>query len=190
MKKNTAKLVISVTVGAIGGYAVFYYFFIELISLFFTGGILTTAISVLCLLLCILGLSALIYLLLTRRIKKQVLWLLVAAYICVVLIVLFGRHAIGRVFIWNPIRGITALSDWEMVLQSTLNFVLFIPVGYFFRKLNVCKTAVIGLILSIALELMQVVTVRGMFDTFDILLYVLGMVLGSILFRKWEFEVI
>ena len=190
MKKNKVKTALSVLLGAAGGYALYYWVVMEIIARWCTTGALYVILSVLCLSMCVIGLSALIYLLLSGRIKKQVLWLLIAAYFGALAIILFGRSALGGVFEWNPLAGILDLADAEMRWQSILNFAAFLPMGYFFRKLNAKQTLLWSVALSVALELLQALTMRGMFDTFDIILYVLGINLGAIVFRKWKFEVV
>ncbi|NLU24494.1 MAG: VanZ family protein [Clostridiales bacterium] len=190
MKQNAVKVICSFIFGAILGYLLYYYVMMDVLSVFFGGGAFYVIVSLLCLLLCVGGCSAVFYLLLTGRIKKWMLWLLFAAYFCAAVIALFGRRSMGRVFIWNPLTGIRDLHNLEMQLQSLLNLLLFIPVGYFFRNSGIKQSLLAGFLLAVSVELLQVAVMRGMFDTFDIILYVIGFFLGVLLFKKWKIKVV
>ena len=189
MRHRDMKAVISILLGAGLGYALYYFFLMDLVAMLFSGAVYLP-VTLLCLVMCVAGLSAFFYLLLARRIKKWVLVLLIAAYLCALALILFGRHATGGVFVWNPLVGLRELSDWEMRMQSILNFAAFLPMGFFFRRKNGGQTLLWSVVLAAALELAQALTMRGMFDTFDIILYVLGINLGAALFRHWRFEIV
>ena len=46
-----------------------------------------------------------------------------------------------------------------------------------------------ALIISIGIEAVQYVTMRGIFDTLDIILYMLGIGLGAIIFCKLKLKI-
>lgn len=77
-------------------------------------------------------------------------------------------------------------SNWEMALQSIMNLAMFIPMGYFVRKLKYSKLFIFSIIIPLAIELIQVATNRGFFDVFDILLYFIGINIGYFIFKKWQ----
>jgi glycopeptide antibiotics resistance protein len=190
MKQNTAKILGSILSGIVLGYLLYYFVFMEIASVFFGGGIFYIAISVLGLFLCIAGCSVVIYMFLAKKVKRSLLWLIAIAYLCALLITLFGRPATTRVFIWNPLDAIRDLTSVDMLLASIMNLVIFIPVGLFFRNLSP-RIAFLGCILiPITVEFVQVLTMRGMFDTFDIFLYFVGLGVGTLVFKRWKIELV
>ncbi len=69
------------------------------------------------------------------------------------------------------------------------NVLLFIPLGYIvgnlkIRKINIVIKIMIGILIIIALELIQYFTKLGVFDFVDILLNTIGYLIGLILKRK------
>ena len=67
------------------------------------------------------------------------------------------------------------------------NIILFIPIGLLVPEVTDCrklwKTAGIGLGFSLFVEIIQLITSRGCFDCDDIILNVLGCVIGYWLYR-------
>lgn len=188
MKKH-AKLLISLLLGAVLGYLLYYYFFMDVVVLFFSSGFFYLAISIIVLLMSIVGCSALISMILQRRISRWMLALLMAAYIVAMLIILFARQSVGRIAVWNPLTGLSEMNDLEMLAESALNLILFIPAGFFLRNMKTNRAAILTLAVAIGIEVIQYVTMRGIFDTLDIILYVLGMAMGTIIFRKINLRV-
>lgn len=133
MKKITKQL-ISLLAGGIIGYLLYYHFFMEVLVLFFTSGFLYMAVSALFLLLSIVGCAAIIYLLLEKRVSRWMLVLLSVTYFIALFIILFCRHRVGRIAILNPLVGLSQLGNWEMLMQSLLNLLMFLPMGFFFRN--------------------------------------------------------
>ena len=60
---------------------------------------------------------------------------------------------------------------------------MFLPMGFFFRNRKPWQVPLGALGISLFIEGMQYLTMRGMFDTLDILLYIPGISLGALLFR-------
>lgn len=182
MKKYQKQLA-SLLAGAVLGYLVYYHFFMEVLILFFTSGFLYMAVSALFLLLSIVGCAAIIYLLLEKRVSRWMLVLLGVTYFIALFIILFCRHRVGRIAILNPLVGLSQLGNWEMLMQSLLNLLMFLPMGFFFRNRKPWQVLLGALGISLFIEGMQYLTMRGMFDTLDILLYIPGISLGALLFR-------
>ena len=182
MKKYQKQLV-SLLAGAVLGYLVYYHFFMEVLILFFTSGFLYMSVSALFLLLSIVGCAAIIYLLLEKRVSRWMLVLLGVTYFIALFIILFCRHRVGRIAILNPLVGLSQLGNWEMLMQSLLNLLMFLPMGFFFRNRKPWQVPLGALGISLFIEGMQYLTMRGMFDTLDILLYIPGISLGALLFR-------
>jgi glycopeptide antibiotics resistance protein len=67
--------------------------------------------------------------------------------------------------------------------QALLNIVLFVPYGVFLKigRKNLGISALIGFASSLAIEVVEYVTGRGIFDVDDIILNTLGAVLGYLL---------
>ena len=98
-------------------------------------------------------------------------------------IILFCRHRVGRIAILDPLVVLSQLGNWEMLMQSLLNLLMFLPMGFFFRNRKPWQVPLGALGISLFIEGMQYLTMRGMFDTLDILLYIPGISLGALLFR-------
>ena len=184
MKKITKQL-ISLLAGGIIGYLLYYHFFMEVLVLFFTSGFLYMAVSALFLLLSIVGCAAIIYLLLEKRVSRWMLVLLSVTYFIALFIILFCRHRVGRIAILDPLVGLSQLGNWEMLMQSLLNLLM----GFFFRNRKPWQVLLGALGISLFIEGMQYLTMRGMFDTLDILLYMLGINLGALLFRLLRLKI-
>lgn len=190
MKKRSISTLISIISGCVIGYLLYYYLLMELLSIFFGGGMFYYIISIICLLISIVGCSALVFLILTNCIKRSVLRVLFVAYFCIFFIALFARPSTHRIFIFNPLEGIRALTEIDMVLQSILNIAIFIPLGFFAKKWRFSKILMYTLSVSLGVELVQVIFKLGVFDTFDMLLYAVGLIFGTYLFKLWNFSVV
>lgn len=109
------------------------------------------------------------------------------AYFMFLFVVLFAKFSVGRFLILNPLTGfIDAFSNVEMLTQSFLNFIVFIPIGYFFTKNSRTKTLLIAIIISVSIETLQYIFALGFCDTFDMILYSAGMLIGRTLFKKFK----
>ncbi len=174
--------------GAIIGYLLYYFAIMEAIPLFIeSSGIKYVAISILALVISIAGCIAALGLIINRKVNKQLFFILCAAYFAVLFAVLFLRFSMERVFIFNPLISlIDTFSNREMALQSIMNLAVFIPMGYFVRKLTYSKLFIFSIAIPLAIELIQVATRRGFFDVFDILLYFIGINIGYFIFKKWQ----
>lgn len=187
--KKYQKQLLSLLAGAVLGYLVYYFFLINTLSLFFTTGLLSIVSSALFLLLSIVGCAAILYLLLEKRVSRWMLVLLSVTYFIALFIILFCRHRVGRIAILDPLVGLSQLGDWEMLMQSLLNLLMFLPMGFFFRNRKPWQVLLGALGISLFIEGMQYLTMRGMFDTLDILLYILGISLGALLFRLLRLKI-
>lgn len=187
--KKQHKPLISILLGAVLGYLLYYYLFMDVVVLYFSSGFFYLAISIIVLLVSIVGCSALISMILQRRISRWMLTFLMAAYTVAMLIILFARQSVGRIAVWNPLTGLSEMNDLEMLAESVLNLILFIPAGFFLRNMKTNRAVILTLAVAIGIEVIQYVTMRGIFDTLDIILYVLGMAIGIIIFRKINLQV-
>ena len=188
MKKYQKQLV-SLLAGAVLGYLLYYHFFMDVILLIAHEGFLYMIINIAMLLLSIVGCAAIIYLLLENRVSRWMLVLLSVTYFIALFIILFCRHRVGRIAILDPLVGLSQLGDWEMLMQSLLNLLMFLPMGFFLRNRKPWQVLLGALGISLFIEGMQYLTMRGMFDTLDILLYILGISLGALLFRLLRLKI-
>lgn len=189
--KNGKKLLKNfaiILLGSIIGYLLYYFVIMEAIPLFVeSSGRKYTVISILALIISIAGCMAALSLIINRKVNKQLFFMICVAYFAVLFTALFLRSSIERVFIFNPLTGfIDTFSNWEMALQSIMNLAVFIPMGYFVRKLKYSKLLIFSIVIPLAIELIQVATMRGFFDVFDILLYFIGINIGYFIFKKWQ----
>lgn len=174
--------------GAVIGYLLYYSVLMETIPLLVeSSGIKYIAISIFALVISVAGCIAVLSLIINRKINKLLFFTICIAYFAVLFAALFLRSSIERVFLFNPLTGlIDTFSNREMALQSIINLALFIPMGYFVRKLKYSKLFIFSIGIPLAIELIQVATRRGFFDVFDILLYFIGINIGYFIFKKWQ----
>lgn len=191
LMKNGKKLLKNSAIallGAIIGYLLYYFIIMEAVPLFIeSSGIKYIAVSILALVISIAGCIAALSLIINRKINKYLFFIICAAYFAVLFAVLFLRFSIERVFIFNPLIGLTdTFSNREMAIQSFMNLAIFIPMGYFVRKLKYSKLFIFSIVIPLVIELVQVAAKRGFFDVFDILLYFIGINIGYFIFKKWK----
>ncbi len=190
MSKEKKVFLLSLLVGIPAGYALYYFFVMEVLTLLFGGGWLYLPLCLVSLAVSAVGSCALLYLLQTGTVKRCVVRFLSVAYFALLLPALFLREAPLRVFIWNPLVGLRDLGDWEMCLQSALNLLMFIPLGYFIHRWPRRRILLFLAVVPLGIELLQALSMRGMLDTFDALLYILGITLGVLLFRRFPLRVV
>ena len=174
---------ISVVAGGVLGYLLYYYFFIEILAIFFTDGLAYVLVSLAFLAMSIGGCISVLYVILSGDTPRWMLYLFAAAYLIAMAMILFARSTIGHIAILNPLVGLADCRDLEMLVQSALNLIVFIPLGYIFRNKSFWTTLCSSAVIAVAIEMLQYLTMRGMLDTFDMILYVLGMMLGAWVFR-------
>lgn len=96
-------------------------------------------------------------------------------------------HAL-KLFLKNmntaPSRGLGFLEG------AVLNLLMFVPVGYLvpvlWNRMNTLwKVLLFGFGLSLGVELLQLATLRGMFDLDDLMNNTIGAVVGWACYRRW-----
>lgn len=105
---------------------------------------------------------------------------------------LSGRGGQSNSGVYNIIPFSTIISGDRLRLEAFENYLLFVPFGVllpiawkYFR--GAFRTSVAGLILSVAIELLQIVTAKGLFDIDDIILNTFGTFTGYILFAGFYY---
>lgn len=188
--KNGKKLLKNFAIalfGVIIGYLLYYFVIMEAVPLFVgSSGIKYFAVSIMALVISVAGCIAVLSWIINKKINKLLFIIICVAYFAVLFVVLFIRFSGERVFIFNPLTSlIDTFSSLEMALQSIINLAMFIPMGYFVRKLKYSKLLIFSVVIPLAIELIQGATMRGIFDTFDIILYFIGINIGYYIFKKW-----
>ncbi|MGC2872478.1 VanZ family protein [Ihubacter sp. mB4P-1] len=188
---NFKKVLTIIITSIVLGYLMHYYVFCELLTRFVsTNNLLYFPAMWFSLFFCITCFAILAVILLQHKISKYLYYTLITLYILLLVIAIFGRSAMQTVFVWNPMDSIFDLRDPEMKLQSLLNFLCFIPMGYFFRRLKLSFVFCGATVLAFFLEIVQALTARGIFDTFDIILYVAGICVGYGISRLLKLELL
>lgn len=189
--KKIAKGVLKTAAGILIGYLLYYNILMEIIPVFISGELLYIIVSIAALLGSIGGSIALIELISSRKIKKPLFIMLCAVYFIAVGCVLFLRPSLERVFVFNPLTGIFDMfRDSQAALQALMNLLLFIPSGYFLKKLKPTSAFAVSILISAIIELIQVISMRGFFDTFDILLYIAGFLIGRFIFKRLKVQIV
>ena len=98
---------------------------------------------------------------------------------------------------FNPFWHYKAFSQGKLLLlpEAVMNVLVFIPIGFAlcltFRRIRWWQTVVIGMALSVGIELLQLVFKRGCADIDDVIHNTLGCVVGCGLYwamTRWNHE--
>ena len=117
----------------------------------------------------------------SHRIPTFVLRLLWVIYFLVMILLLFFR-----VYHDNNINlNLLELFNFEIanLSQTILNFILFIPIGYWLIHFKTTSALLISLFLITSIEILQFISHRGIFDVVDILIDTFGIMIGYIIFK-------
>lgn len=144
-------------------------------------------VSILALIIQIFVIFIIMRLIVSKRINKPTLIAISVAYVSMLIVLLFGRVVMEPTFNFN----LGYLFDFSgmNVMQNLLNFMFFIPLGWFACRLNqrdaVSLPIVIACVVAsvIGIELIQYFSLRGIFDIVDIVLNVAGIMSGYYLTR-------
>lgn len=186
MKKFIIKLSISLVIGIIVALTFNYLITSELIISYFVGSSqLYSIIVIVALLFQILIFTMLVYFILTHQCPKIFLYILTICYFLIMVILLFGRPMLGGTS-YN--LNILDLFNSESIITNIFNFIFFLPIGYFFRKKNAIITTIIAFVMILLIELIQLITHRGMFDIVDLLVDTLAIITGYFLSKYIFFK--
>ena len=181
MNKTLWKTGLAVVLGIITGYIFHWYIGMDLVGRILPGrGTTGAIITIFFMVIVMVGCTFVFDLILTRTVNKPILYSLLAGYIVLLVYALFYRDVLEREFLLNPLIGLQdALTDSQALQVSILNLVAFIPMGFFFRKIQKYRmVAAAAIFLALAIELIQWFTQWGSFDSFDLIMYFAGMTLG------------
>ena len=108
---------------------------------------------------------------------------LLIGYIFLVLCttIIFREETFEKRYHLCPLWSYTELYN-TIIAQLIMNIMMFIPIGFFsgvaLKKKHIWNVVEIGLVLSLFIELTQLITTRGVFNVDDIIHNVLGCVIG------------
>ena len=117
----------------------------------------------------------------SHRIPTFVLRLLWVIYFLVMILLLFFR-----VYHDNNINlNLLELFNFETtnLSQTILNLVLFIPIVYWLKRLKINSALLMSFLLVTSIELLQFFSHRGIFDVVDILINIIGIMIGYLIFK-------
>ena len=135
------------------------------------------------------------------RKRNEFAWPLLIIYIFTVIYVTFlmrspyqeARASLALLRAWKRtffVKGecVFSLHRLRRLRQSFLNIIMFVPMGYFLpivtnRARSWWKVILLGVGISIGIELLQYVTLLGMFDVNDLFNNTIGVVIGWIIWK-------
>lgn len=175
------KRIFEIIVSFFISFIIFYNITSEFISFFYQGSFKFEQILYV---LIYFGQSVLIYFFIQFIFKENItqkqinlIWCL---YFCVMLILLFGRPYIGLAINLNPLTILEF--NYYSFFQNLFNLFLFIPIGFIFKKNNSkIRVLIIAILIVLAIETLQLITMRGIFDIVDILLDATGIFIGFLI---------
>lgn len=131
-----------------------------------------------------------IYFINMKQTFNYIYYFFLSLYIILLYIVLFNRTKI----IDNNFSNGLYLFKWFkiMFINKTVfinilgNIFLFMPFGIILKKLNVkfLKSLLLSIIIIVFVESLQYISKRGVFDIGDIILNIVGIIIGYVLIRK------
>ncbi len=123
------------------------------------------------------------------RSKKQCLWVILY-FLCILYITVLSRtkslnQIVKPIPFWSFIDWFKG--NWARGVSIALNVILFIPLGYLLTGLWKSKRVPIitCLIVTIAIEIVQLITCRGYFDIDDIISNLIGSVVGVYCYHRF-----
>ena len=161
--------------------------------------IMTAAIEMLMTALSVTAVFALLVVVIPRH--RDMLWPCLIIYaICVLYITLFSRVAAEegqginllpfRFVYWiiQYAKGPTYHGVFRPILGVYMNILMFAPLGFLFKCIHentaTWRIVVTGLIVSLLIEVAQMIFHLGMFETDDLLTNTLGTWLGTLIYQK------
>ncbi len=129
------------------------------------------------------------------RIKKVFRWIfavLAVFYVLFVIKITFVKDGVRLETQTHRLIPFNGIYDYRLGLKSAVslainylgNVAMFFPAGIFlpvvFKKLNIKKTVLIGLLLSVTIEILQYITASGYSDIDDIIMNTVGVFIGSV----------
>ena len=156
--------------------------------------------------ICIIGMIMLTVLSMIKG-SMRIVWVLIVfiafIYILALVYVTLGARTQSKNYVYNiePLwtyYDIIINKKYYLLWEDVANAMMFLPLGMFLRnffgkRIHWYGSAVIGLLLSMAIELIQLVTKRGFCDIDDLIHNTIGVLIGyfltlgiQIMVKKWR----
>lgn len=164
-------------------YPIFYYFTEELYYHFYHGN---SSFGILIAIFILIGQTILIYSAIDYAVERKIssvnIKILWAIYFIVMVFMLFGRRSVGEVINLDISEFFNTY--YENVGLMIMNFIAFIPMGYFLERYSWPKAVVFAILIVLCIETMQLISQRGMFDIVDIIINTVAIVFGCFLSKS------
>lgn len=118
---------------------------------------------------------------------RQASFCLLLGYVFLVLCttIFFREETFEKRYNLCPLMSYTGLYN-TILAQLVMNIMMFVPIGFFtggaLKKKHIWNAVEISFLLSVFIELTQLITTRGVFNVDDIIHNVLGCVIGFLCF--------
>ena len=95
-----------------------------------------------------------------------------------------------QIIIWvvRYYKAFGLLEAFRPIVGLYLNVLLFIPIGFFMHSLPIRKAVLFSAIFSLNIELIQLITGLGMFETDDLIMNVIGSSIGVKIYKRGQFD--
>ena len=118
-----------------------------------------------------------------RKIGVVLKFFIFGLYVGTMFLLLFARPKVQRGIILNPLNFMHGLDHVRNQLYLVGNVIFFIPIGYLLRKYKIWEAGLFALSIEFNIELFQNVFKRGVFDVSDIVVNMVGIMIGYIVSR-------
>lgn len=175
MKKISFKNILDLILSVVLGLYINLYITSDIVALFFLGKYrMYVIVSYIVLILQILLIFSIIKLFRNKQIDKTTYYVLIALYISMMVSLLFRGTPMNYEVNLNPLTLLKNLNEADRLIQNIFNIICFMPVGYFIKNLTFIKSFIISISGIFAIELIQLISRRGVFDINDIILSMIG----------------
>lgn len=175
------KMMLWIISSIIIGFLLNYYVTSEIITDYFYGlSSLYLILTVVALIMQIVVVAGMIYVIYKKDCPRIIVILSLILYGIVMLILLFGRSNAERTINLN----ILELFSKDAIIHNLLNFIFFIPIGYVLRKKSWVYALICTIVFVAGIEIIQLITARGVFDVVDIIIDFGAIILGYVMFKR------
>lgn len=189
---NVALQMLKVIFGIVIGYCIYYFVLMDIVAIYlcWTEAFYIT-VSLITLFLSIVGSTFVIFMITGTKVSPLVYKVVSITYLVLLVLAFFGRRSLSREFDVNVIASVQALfTDKEYLLQTVLNTLILMPLAYFFRKKSILTAELSFLGIAVGIELLQYISIRGFFDLWDIICYMIGMTLAYLFFHILKIDLV
>lgn len=121
-----------------------------------------------------------------KYINKMLYHTLIILYGIIMLVLLFARYYIG--INTNFDLRLLFVFNIENFFQISMNFLCFLPLGYFLRRCSIIQLILMSVALILGIECLQLITKRGIFDICDIVINLSAIWASFALVKKYNFD--